>query len=73
MRTILAQYLDVLPQQIGFLYPANGKPELAPRLREAGLTFNMSHSQDRAVFAVTMRQHIGLILNSSIKGSRVMK
>jgi 4'-phosphopantetheinyl transferase len=48
LRSILSHYLELLPSQITFNYGAQGKPELAGN----PLQFNLSHSHDRAVYAV---------------------
>jgi 4'-phosphopantetheinyl transferase len=56
LRTLLAAYTGVAPARLRFAYGLYGKPS-AP---ETGLTFNMSHSHDRAVLAVGDGLELGI-------------
>jgi 4'-phosphopantetheinyl transferase len=60
MRAILSEYLSVLPQEVAYSYAANGKPELAPCLRESGIKFNLSHSKELALIAVAQGLCLGV-------------
>lgn len=51
LRQILADYLGQPPENISFKYGAHGKPALADIT--AGLKFNLSHSHELAVLAVS--------------------
>ncbi len=62
MRAILSEYLSVLPQEVAYSYAANGKPELAPCLRESGIKFNLSHSNELALIAVAQGLCVGVDL-----------
>lgn len=58
-RTILSCYLNLRPGELVFVHGKGGKPELASPLNASGLTFNLSHSQARALLAVSANSRIG--------------
>ncbi len=60
LRTILAYYLDMEPDQLRFSYNPYGKPDLAPEFDGHGLRFNMSHSHEVTLIAITRGREIGL-------------
>ncbi len=58
VRAILGRYLDADPQALRFLYGTQGKPRLAQP--HAWLCFNLSHSRDLALVAVTRMRAVGV-------------
>lgn len=56
LRYILSYYLDSEPQDIEFAYHHRGKPYLI----NTDVQFNLSHSHDMAVYAVTLHHAIGI-------------
>lgn len=62
LRVALARYVDVEPNQLQFCYSPRGKPALLDTMAGADLCFNVSHSQELALFAMTYNQAIGVDL-----------
>ncbi|BAZ49759.1 4'-phosphopantetheinyl transferase HetI [Nostoc sp. NIES-4103] len=62
LRSILAGYLGIEPQQIKFDYQPRGKPVLADAFAQSGLAFNLSHSQGLGLCAVNYTRQIGIDL-----------
>ncbi len=60
LRTILAAYLDAAPQELNLTANEHGKPELADAA--SALRFNLSHSDDLMLLAVTHGRDIGVDL-----------
>lgn len=60
LRSILARYLLVPPQNIRFDHGANGKPGLAVPGRHTGIEFNVSYADDRALIAVAHGCAVGI-------------
>jgi len=60
LRGLLAARLGVLPQAVELVYGERGKPALAPRLAASGLRFNVSHSEDVAVYAFSSAGDVGI-------------
>jgi len=59
LRTILARYLDQAPAALEFSFGPQGKPRLAGSC-EASLCFNLSHSGDWGLLAVTAGSPVGV-------------
>jgi 4'-phosphopantetheinyl transferase len=58
LRTILAQYLKIDPVRVQFTYGSHGKPSLADTKKR--LHFNLAHSEDLALIAVTGYGPVGV-------------
>lgn len=61
LRTVLARYLHLPPQDLRFLYGEHGKPALETG---ASLEFNISHSHGWAMIAVTREVPVGIDLEA---------
>lgn len=57
LRVLLGGFLSVEPQEVIFVLGRNGKPALPAPER---MQFNMSHSQDLALYAITMDCPLGV-------------
>ncbi|BAY20437.1 4'-phosphopantetheinyl transferase HetI [Calothrix sp. NIES-2100] len=62
LRTILSAYLGLPPQEVQFDYEPRGKPFLASKFADSGITFNLSHSQNLALCAVSKNRQVGIDL-----------
>jgi 4'-phosphopantetheinyl transferase len=62
LRDVLARYLERSPVEIHFSYGAFGKPSLAPYCAGDGLRFNLSHSDNVALYAVARVREVGIDL-----------
>lgn len=60
MRTLLSHYLQIKPAQLEFVYNAYGKPLLSGAFVESRLNFNLAHSENLALLAVTRLGTIGI-------------
>jgi 4'-phosphopantetheinyl transferase len=60
LRAILAAYLHIPPDHLTFTYGRHGKPALADGLAPDGLCFNLSHSDEVALCAVTTIGAVGV-------------
>jgi 4'-phosphopantetheinyl transferase len=57
LRTLLGQYLRIAPEHIKFHRGTHGKPAL----KEAeNLKFNLSHSHELAIYAITQSREVGV-------------
>jgi 4'-phosphopantetheinyl transferase len=60
LRHLLASRLGVQPDAIELVYGAHGKPALSRRFAGSDLRFNVSHSEDLAVYAFSHGREIGV-------------
>jgi 4'-phosphopantetheinyl transferase len=60
LRSLLGHYLHSPPDELRFEYGPNGKPTLASPFVENGVSFNLAHSEDLALVAVTRLGLIGV-------------
>jgi 4'-phosphopantetheinyl transferase len=60
LRKLMAAYTGLPPEQLAFAYGPQGKPLPAGRLADAGLEFNLAHSGELAVYAVTRGRRVGV-------------
>jgi 4'-phosphopantetheinyl transferase len=60
LRSLLGAYLRSPPGELRFEYGPNGKPALAATFVESGVSFNLAHSEELALIAVTRLGPIGV-------------
>jgi len=59
VRNVLGAHIDVAPEQIRFAYGVHGKPRLDGDV-DCGVRFNVSHSGDWALVAITEGKEVGV-------------
>ena len=60
LRKILASYLNIEPDKLQFSYTTNGKPYLVQKFGDKELQFNLAHSHELALYALTLDRRIGI-------------
>lgn len=60
LRTLLGRYLSIEPKQVKFYYGKNGKPGVIAPPGKAGIHFNLSHSEDFALYVFSRDNNIGV-------------
>ncbi len=60
LRILLGRYLGVVPAAIEFTAGINGKPALAGPFTQCALEFNLAHSENLALLAVTRAGPVGV-------------
>lgn len=61
LRRLLARYLPATATVV-FRYGARGKPHLA---FDAGISFNVSHAEDRALYAIASEREVGIDIEAT--------
>jgi 4'-phosphopantetheinyl transferase len=62
LRSILASYLRMAPEQVRFSYAEKGKPALQGSAPSALINFNLAHSHERALYAFSQMRQLGVDL-----------
>lgn len=62
LRKVLGCYLNASPESLVFEYGANGKPSLSTQMLQTELCFNLSHSEEMMLLAVTQKRAVGIDL-----------
>ena len=60
LRDLLGRYTNIIPHQLEFVTNAFGKPDLVSTGATPSLRFNLSHSADVILFAITTQRQIGI-------------
>lgn len=60
LRIILSEYIKLKPEKIIFSYNEFGKPGIEENLNGQKITFNISHSKNLALYAVSQKRNIGV-------------
>lgn len=60
LRNIIGRYSGMRPGALRFCYGSHGKPALSVELNEALINFNVSHSHNLALFAITRERELGI-------------
>lgn len=60
LREILSRYVNTRPDSLQFTFSSHRKPELVSTFTGGKLHFNLSHSENMAVFAITTSGEVGI-------------
>ena len=64
LRMILGGYLGMKPNELSFEYTSSGKPVLVHNNGDDKISFNLSHSTDVVLYAVTLNRNVGIDVES---------
>lgn len=62
LRENLGSYLGAEPSEITFDYNKYGKPDIKPKYNPRNIKFNVSHSANLAIYAISQNREIGVDL-----------
>ncbi len=60
LRKLIGYYLNINSDSIQFEYNSRGKPKIADFLNKINLQFNVSHSEELALYGITCDRRIGI-------------
>jgi 4'-phosphopantetheinyl transferase len=60
LRQLLGTYLNLDPRDVSFVYGPQGKPDLAEPHSTSGIRFNLSHSGEIALLALSLNRDLGV-------------
>jgi len=60
LRSIVSKYLNLPPSKVELQYGPHGKPRLTPPAGESRLEFNLSHTGDAALVAISLAREVGI-------------
>jgi 4'-phosphopantetheinyl transferase len=65
LRSLVARYLNCLPEEVAFYFDRFGKPWISEALFTDPVQFNLSHSKDWSLFAFCSHHRIGIDIERS--------
>lgn len=72
LRSLVGSYLGIVPSEVRFCYGAFGKPMLDEARHKEALAFNLSHTEDFALFAFSLVHDIGVDVERIQKSFEVL-
>ncbi len=60
LRRLVGGYLDMRPTDVELTFGERGKPAVIDAVNPGNLRFNLSHSHERVIYALTREQEIGV-------------
>jgi 4'-phosphopantetheinyl transferase len=60
LRSLLGRHLGVDPERVTFACSPQGKPALGPEFSQVGMHFNLAHSEDLGLVAITRAGAVGV-------------